>query len=184
MQTKLHLSFDTETREIQFSTEVTDTLYQGGQATIDFRILGRDAIVPIERLVFGYSIYDVKYPEQSDELVIEEIFPKGNDVYVATDQNPLAFRNIVFTPTHNYRIDNWYNYNQDVYKKSFSFTVGKTVQPYESWSWNAENLSWEAPIPMPTDTASRPQWVEQLGYWVVPDSGPDVEEGSPDYEIS
>ena len=31
MQTKLHLSFDTETKEIQFSTEVTDTLYQGGQ---------------------------------------------------------------------------------------------------------------------------------------------------------
>ena len=110
--------------------------------------------------------------------MIEEIFPKGNDVYVATDQNPLAFRNIkISTPTHNYRIDNWYNYfNQVVYKKSFSFTVGKTVQPYESWSWNAENLSWEAPIPMPTDTASRPQWVEQLGYWVVPDSGPDVEE--------
>ena len=37
---------------------------------------------------------------------------------------------------------------------------------------------------MPTDTASRPQWVEQLGYWVVPDSGPDVEEGAPDYRIS
>ena len=71
MQTKLHLRFDTETKEIQFSTEVTDTLYQGGQAIIDFRILGRDAMVPIERLVFGYSIYDVKYPEQSDELVIE-----------------------------------------------------------------------------------------------------------------
>lgn len=184
MQTKLHLSFDTETKEIQFSTEVTDTLYQEGQATVDFRILGKDVMVPIERLVFGYSIYDVKYPEQSDELVIEEIFPKGNDVYVATDQKPLVFRNIIFTPTHNYRIDNWYNYNQDVYKKSFSFTVGKTVKPYESWLWNAENLSWEAPIPMPTDTDLPPQWVEQLGYWVVPDSGPDVEEGAPDYEIS
>ena len=54
MQTKLHLSFDTGTKEIQFSTEVTDTLYQGGQATIDFRILGKDVMVPIERLVFGY----------------------------------------------------------------------------------------------------------------------------------
>jgi hypothetical protein len=72
---------------------------------------------------------------------------------------------------------NWaqtsYNNNMRVRYAGIGFTYDETLdafiqpKPYPSWIINEETVTWEAPVPMPTDAPEESyyQWNEELVNW-------------------
>lgn len=78
-------------------------------------------------------------------------FPKGNEVYVETDQEILWEFHLfgLIIPEKNYTIvvDVSNDGHEEHLEKVFS--VERPESPFPSWSWNPEIGAWEPPIPMP-----------------------------------
>jgi hypothetical protein len=71
--------------------------------------------------------------------------------YIQTDQEYLESVRLTTNPDETYQLFLWAENDSIRIEKEFEFTIPRPDAPFPSWIWDAELMSWQAPVPYPED---------------------------------
>ena len=117
-------------------------------------------IVEFTDLKFKYEL------KQDGNIKQYGVFPPPNTKYVRTDQDYLVVERLKLDMETDYELYLWAENNKTSIEKTVTFTTPRPAQPYDSWTWDANNQKWVAPEPYPEDGQDY-TWDESTTRWVV-----------------
>lgn len=148
--------YDTQTSEISFDKSKIGPYYCDFIAALE----RHGQTVDIRGLSYGADV------RVNGELVLEKSWPPKGVKYVSTDQNELVTERLTtFPPDAECEFSVWIKGRNGEYTGQTTFTIPRPEQPYASWVWNTDTLSWEAPVPYPEDDKFY-TWEEETQSWV------------------
>jgi len=115
-------------------------------------------IVEFKNLSFGYEL------RQNENIKSYGVYPPANTKYVRSDQEYLVSVRLNTQPNETYELFLWAENNSTRIEKTFELNIPKPQQPFESWTWNDINKTWEAPVPYPEDEKIY-TWNEETQNW-------------------
>ena len=156
----MKLIMDIETRT--WSYDASDIDHSSEYIDFYFSFKDEEAkTVQFNNLRFGYFLV-----LDSGEVVNEE-YPKGNVVYLDTDQEYLEVSRVFgFRPNRSYDIEFWAEDSGIMFFENATFTIPIPPQPFNSWTWDDEIASWVAPVEYPSD-GNMYHWDEVSQEWIL-----------------
>jgi hypothetical protein len=115
-------------------------------------------IVHFKNLKFGFEL------KQGDNIKQYGVYPPTGVKYVQSDQKYLTTVRLKTTPTETYELYLWAENADTRIEKTFTLEIPKPKQPYPSWNWEKDTLTWESPIPYPQDD-NEYEWDEETKNW-------------------
>ena len=132
-----------------------------GPATNDLFITFTEEapVVEFKDLKFKYEL------KQDSNIKQYGVFPPPGVKYVRTDQPYIVVERLKLLPDQTYELYLWAENGGESFETTVNFTTPRPAQHYDSWVWNTETLSWEAPVPYPDDGKFY-EWDEDTQSWV------------------
>lgn len=115
-------------------------------------------IVSFKNLSFGFELKEDGNIKQYGQ------FPKPGVKYVQTDQEYLVAVQLKTVTTYTYELFLWAENDATRIEKTFTIEIPKPDKPYDSWLWDQEKLTWNAPIEYPNDGRFY-TWNEETQNW-------------------
>jgi hypothetical protein len=115
-------------------------------------------IVHFKNLKFGFEL------KQGDNIKQYGVYPPAGLKYVQSDQKYLTTVRLKTTPTETYELYLWAENADTRIEKTFTLEIPKPEQPHQSWNWEQDTLTWNAPIPYPQDD-NEYEWDETTQNW-------------------
>lgn len=135
----------------------TDELGSHGN-TLFIGFTDKAPIVTFKNLSFGFELKEDGNIRQYGQ------FPKPGVKYVQTDQEYLIAVQLETVTTHTYELFLWAENDATRIEKTFTIEIPKPDKPFDSWLWNQEELTWNAPIEKP-DNENYYTWNEEEQSW-------------------
>jgi len=120
----------------------------------------RAPVIEFKDLKFKYEL------KQDNNIKQYGVFPPPGVRYVRTDQPYLVVERLRLEIEKDYELYLWAENDKVTFEKTVTFTTPRPKQPYESWSWDSENLVWIPPVSYPND-GEEYTWNEETQEWVV-----------------
>jgi len=115
-------------------------------------------VIEFRDLKFKYEL------KQNGNIKQYGVFPPPNTRYVRTDQEFLVTERLKLEMETDYELYLWAENNKESFETTVTFTTPRPKQPYDSWTWNAEDQVWEPPVPRPNDDKYY-EWNEETQSW-------------------
>jgi hypothetical protein len=100
--------------------------------------------VKFTNLSFEYSLFE-------GEIILgTDSYPKENIEYISSDQEYVELSRVFgFRPNRTYSLSISVSNNNEYNSETLTFVFPKPDQTFPSWTWNDDEVRWEAPIPYP-----------------------------------
>jgi hypothetical protein len=115
-------------------------------------------VVEFKDLKFKYEL------KQGDNIKQYGVYPPAGVRYVRSDQAYLVVERLKLEMETDYELYLWAENNKESFETTVSFTTPRPVQPYQSWTWDADAQRWVSPVPYPDDDKYY-QWNEETQSW-------------------
>ena len=138
---KILIKYNRQTQSFEFTDDDLLSTYCDLVAVLDLR----GETISFDDLRFGFTAKD------GDNIISERTYPPDGVKYICSDQEVLETFRLEWQADMVIDIDVWQEQTTGRVEGSHQVTVPRPPQPYPSWTWNSETLSWDAPIPYPDD---------------------------------
>ena len=117
--------------------------------------------VSFSNMGYGYTL------ENIGGIVDENHNPLEGVTYVSSDQDYISAHTINdLVPDEEYILSVWAENAGEKWEEEFVFTLPRPDSPFESWIYNEETHSWNAPVEYPEDGGMY-TWDEENQEWVI-----------------
>jgi hypothetical protein len=116
-------------------------------------------VIEFKDLKFKYEL------KQSDNIKQYGVYPPSGVRYVRSDQTCLVVERLKLEMETEYQLYLWAENGGQSFETTVTFTTPRPEQPYNSWTWNTETQTWEAPTPYPDDGETY-SWDEENQQWL------------------
>jgi hypothetical protein len=116
-------------------------------------------VIEFKNLKFKYEL------KQGDNIKQYGVYPPAGVRYVRSDQSYLVVERLQLQIETEYQLYLWAENGGQSFETTVTFTTPRPEQPYNSWTWNTETQTWEAPTPYPDDGESY-SWDEENQQWL------------------
>lgn len=154
---KINVIYSLKTQE--FSFEYVDLA--PNYCDISAGIAKHQSTIEFDGFAFGYMLL------RDGKVVAAKTWPEPGVKYIQTDQDDMGGDRVFWAPDEKLTLTLWFENFGRRLEGSDTFTVPRPPKPYPSWSWNAEKLQWQAPVPYPEDGGFY-VWDEEKQEWIEP----------------